>query len=217
MENQTITSVNNTPSEIKKEVTQGAIEISRVYKGEYNKADELTAELKQVVTTKSYYPTKQIRNDKQDNIFGLKDFPGGDEKEFVNNEKRVAWLTVPVGETVESVAQKLAAYPKARLYRVLANRPILTSGQKAAIASPDLEVTESTFANRQAVINPETKDLILDKAGKVQYRAVFFSIDGKPDEDLRTSNPSDYWVSEEIAAKMAEMEGNSHVVAEQRI
>lgn len=210
---QTSTQTSN-QSNVRKNVNEGGINISRVYKGNYNKADEETAELKQVVTTKSYYPTKQVRNDKQDNVYGLDDFSGGGEKEFTNKETRVAWITVPKGETPEKVAEKIAQFPQARLYRVLANKPILTSGQKAAIASPDLEATKDMFAERQAVRNPQDNTLVLDKNGKIQYRSIYFSTQGNEDQDLRTADPSDFWAS---AALNEEMNGGEHIVPDQEI
>ena len=217
MENQANTQAStqtSTKSDVRKNVNEGGINVSRVYKGNYNKADEETAELKQIVTTKSYYPTKQVRNDKQDNVYGLSDFSAGGEKEYTNKETRVAWITVPKGESVEKVTEKLGKFPAARLYRILANKPILTSGQKAAIASPDLDATKDTFADRQAVRNPENNSLVLDKNGKIQYRSIFFSTEGNPDQDLRSADPTDFWAS---TALNEEMNGGEHIVPEQEI
>lgn len=218
MENQAQTQEQtaSTQARIRKNVEQGAIEVSRVYKGDYNKAGEVTAELKQEVTTTSFYPTKQIRNDKQDNIYGLQDFGGTHtEKEYVNKERRVTWITVPEGETPEKVAEKLKAFPNARLYRMLANVPILSDNQKAGIEAG--LTTKEVFAKRQIVRNPETGQIVLDKAGKPQYRAIFFSNDGKSDVDLRDSNPENKWVSEELKAEIDNMEGTEHIVPEQKI
>lgn len=214
---QTGTQANTQPSNVRKDVKEAGINVSRVYDGNYNKADEQTAELKQVVTTKSFYPSKQVRNDKQDNVYGLKDFSAGGEKEFTNKETRVAWLTVPKGETPEKVAEKIAKFPKARLYRMLANKPILTTGQKAAIISPDLDATKDGFAERQAVRNPTDNSLVLDRNGKIQYRVVYFSTEGKDDQDLRSADPSDFWASPALTEEMNGLDDSSHTVEDQVI
>lgn len=195
---------------IRKEVQVGQLTVSRVFENMYQKEGTLTAELRQTVTTKSYYPSKQIANEMQDNIFGQGDF-GFEEQEYTNQEHRVSWIDVPVGTTKEQVEQKLASFGEAGLYRVLSNHPILTSGQVYAINQG--LTTKDAIAESQIVRFPEGAEnaggIALDPNGKPQYRGIFFATkigDGegeKHDIDNRTSDPEDLYVSDAIKIELA--------------
>lgn len=202
---------------IEKIAIAGSITVDSVKKGMYDGDKEETAQLRQVVTLKSKYPKKQIANSHQDNVFGVEDF-GYESLEFENKENRVTWINVPQGSTPVQVAAKLEAFPNARLYRVLSNRPILTDSQKYAI---DNKITTiGVFAASQAVRvpeNDETKEngtagkLALDPSGKIQYRAIFFSKDGKADQDNRKADPADYYATNELEAEFKAMTSDSSV------
>lgn len=200
---------------IRKEISKDGLAVSRVYKSDYQKEGTLTAELRQTVTTKSYYPSKSVANNMQDNIFGQADF-GFEEQEYVNNEKRVAWIDVPEGMSAEQVTAKLASFPEATLYRVLSNHPILTDSQVYAINAG--LTSKDAFAESQIVRFPEGNEnagkLALDSNGKPQYRAVFFSNAAKDDQDMRTEAADDAYVSEAIAA---EINSSSHIVTGQTL
>ena len=193
---------------IRKEVTAEGLLVSRVYSSEWQKEGTLTAELKQSIITKSFYPSKSVSNNMQDNIFGQSDF-GFEEQEFENKETRVAWIDVPNGSTVETIIAKLIQFTNAKLYRVLSNVPILTNNQVYAVDQG--LTTKEKFANSQVVRYPEgamqgnvdvSGKLALDNYGKPQYRAIFFSNDGtKSDKDLRTSDEH-FYASEEIVREM---------------
>jgi hypothetical protein len=202
---------------IRKEVTKQAILVSRVYKSDYQKEGTLTAELKQVVETKSFYPTKSISNSLSDNIFSMAEF-GFREQEYDNKETRVAWIDVPMGTTVEQVTQKIASLPNATLYRVLSNRPKIADTEEYAINSVELDVTLDTFADRQVVRYPignaEAGKIATDINGKVQYRRIAFSTKGIQDVDTRTEDPADYYASATI---QAELQGVSHTIPSQSI
>lgn len=206
--------MSTTNERVRKETTTGPLTVSRVYASEWQKEGTLTAEIKQKVSTKSFYPSKVTSNSLQDNIFGTADF-GFEEQEFENVETRVAWVDVPAGTTIEQVEAKLAAAPKARLYRILSNKPIIADTEQYAIDSPDLDVSLDTFANRQVVRFPENSEnpgaLATDQNGKVQYRRVAFSATGLADQDLRTSEPSDVYLSEEL---QAELQGSTAVTGQ---
>lgn len=190
---------------IRKEVSKSPISVSRVYTSDYQKEGTLTAELKQTVTTKSFYPSKSVANSLQDNIFSMADFKF-EEQEYTNNEVRVAWIDVPVGMTVEQVTAKLQTNPNAGLYRILSNKPIISDTEQYAIDSAELEVNLDTFANRQAVRfpngHPQEGELAFDTNGKIQYRRVAFSVAGIEDKDIRTSEPSDFYASPELEAEI---------------
>jgi len=191
-------------SQVRKEVNVGQLTVSRVFTNMHQKEGTLTAELRQAVETKSFYPSKQIANDMQDNVFAVDDFGFG-EQEFSNTENRVSWIDVPAGTTVEQVTAKLAANPDAGLYRVLSNHPILTSGQVYAINNQI--TTKEAIAESQVVRMPEGSPtpgaLAPDPNGKPQYRGIFFSIDGKDDNDKRTSDVEDFFTTELISSEIA--------------
>lgn len=194
---------------VKKTVSKGTLEISRVHATQWQKEGTLTAEIKQTVTTKSYYPSKSVSNNMQDNPFSTADF-GFSEKEYTSDEKRVAWVDVPLDSTVESVAARLAALPTATICKTLANRPIVTDSQNYAISAG--LTTMDAIADKQVVRypvgHPQAGSLILDPNGKVQYKATFFKNSATEDSDLRTSDPADYYASAAIKVEMVGVAGS---------
>lgn len=199
---------NQANQNIVKQTTKGALVVSRVWKSDYQKEGTLTAELKQTVTTISKYPGKSVSNDLQSNIFGMEEF-GFETKDFTQSRTDVAWIDVPANSTVESVTQKLSEFPTACIYRVMANKPIIHSGQQARLESETSENANNLYnqiANRQ-VLRYSDKDeqnagkLILDNLGKPQYKATFFSNVAKEDADYRTLD-QDYYASPEIHAEL---------------
>jgi len=190
---------------IRKEVSKSAIIVSRIYKSPFQKGGTMTAELKQTITIKSWYPTKSIKNSLQDNIFTMTDF-GFEEKEFVSKEVRVAWIDVPVETTKEQVEAKIASNSNITLYRILSNKPIISDTEQYAINNSDLDVDLNTFANRQAIRYPvgnvNAGELALDNNGKVQYRRIAFSTKNSEDTDMRSSDPANYYVSPELEAEV---------------
>lgn len=189
---------------IKIVVNKYPIEVSEVKVSDFQKAGTMTAILKQTIETISTYPTKSVSNDKQDNIFSIEDFNFDEGESFTSTRTNVAFLDVPEGNTVESVKLKLGNFPNACIYRELANEPILTSGQKYAIKQ-GLK-TMDDFANAQA-IRDSNGVLILDKNGKIQYKAVYFSAQEKDDVDRRTSDDI-FYMSPEL-----ELEYNQAILA----
>lgn len=193
------------PERITKHVTKSGLEVTRVYKSEWQKEDTLTAEIKQTVKTVTAYPSKSVSNNMQDNIFGNEEF-GFESKEFDNVETRVGWIDVPANSTVESVVEKLNKFPNAVLYKVLSNKPILTDAQVYAI-SADL-TTKDIIGDRQVVRYPkghaEEGSLILDNNGKIQYRATFFKTTSIEDIDSRTADMQDVYMTPNVAAEFNE-------------
>lgn len=197
----------NTESRIRKEVSTGQLVVSRVYKSDYQKEGTLTAELKQTITTKSFYPTKAIANSLNGNVFSTSDF-GFTDQEYTSTETRVAWIDVPVNSTVDTVKAKLAQFPEAGLYRIMSNHPIISDTEKYAINSPELNVNVDTFADRQAVRYPDNAEngqggkLAVDTNGKLQYRRVAFSPTKVEDIDQRTAETADYYASASLEAEL---------------
>lgn len=188
---------------IRKETSKGNLEVSRVHATNYQKEGTLTAEIKQTVTTKSYYPSKSVSNNMQDNPFSTADF-GFSEQEYTSDEKRVAWVDVPVGSTIESVIAKLASLPTATIRKILANRPIITDSQNYAITA-GLTSMEA-IADKQAVRfpdnHPQAGQLILHN-GKPQYKATYFRNTATEDQDLRTADPADFYQTSAMRVELA--------------
>lgn len=189
---------------VRKEVSKGALEVSRVYAADYQKEGTLTAEIKQTITTKSYYPSKSVSNNLQDNPFSTSEF-GFSENEYTAQETRVVWVEVPLGSTVEAVAAKLASLPDANIYKMLANKPILSDNQLYAIGAG--LTTKDIIADKQVVRyptgHPQAGQIILDPQGKVQYKATYFKTTAMADQDLRTADVNDYYATPNMNVELA--------------
>lgn len=189
---------------VRKEVSKSGITLDKVSKSDFQKEGTLTAQIRQVITTKSYYPTKKTDSSMQANIFATGDF-GFAEQEFESTETRVAFIPVPENITEEQVKAKLEAAHKsgATIYRVLASRPILDENQKYAIQQG--LTTLDKFANSQVVRYPKSDvanagKIWCDAEGKVQYRKTFFWLTAMDDQDARGT---DHYMSPEIKAELA--------------
>lgn len=191
-------------SRIRKEVNVTPIMVSRVYQASYQKDNTLTAELKQTITTKSYYPTKSVSNELKDNPFSNAQLGIAEGEPYEAKETRVTWIDVPADSTVESVQAKIATLPSANIYKILANKPILSSTQQAGIFAG--LTTTDIIADGQAVRysknHPEAGKLVLNN-GKPQFRVTYFKSEGSPDVDMRTEDPADYYATPAIKAELA--------------
>lgn len=190
-------------NQIRKETTRSAITVDKVEKTMYSKSGIESAQLRQEVKTRTSYPTAKVGSSLEDNLFNVNEF-NISAKDYESSETRIAWIDVPQGTTIEQVTERLKNAPTARIYKILSNNPILHDGQKQAIQS-GLK-TMDDFADSQVVRYPAThptmaNQIILDKNGKVQYRANFFSLTAKDDEDLRTNDDQCY-MSEAIKAEV---------------
>jgi hypothetical protein len=193
-------------SRIRREVNASPIMVSRVYKASYQKDNTLTAELKQTVTTKSYYPTKSVSNELKDNPFSNVQLGITEGEPYVQDEVRVTWIDVPVDSTVESVQAKLATLPNATIYKILANKPILSSSQKAGIDAG--LTTTDIIADGQAVRyskdHPQAGKLILVKdTSKPQFRVTYFKSEGSPDIDMRNADAADFYATPAMQAELS--------------
>lgn len=194
-----------TNPQIRVEKVTAPITLDRVYhSGEFQKPGTKTAQIRQIVTTKSFYPSKKTSSDLQANIFDNKEF-GFEEQEFTSVENRMAWLLVPADMAEEAIKARVAAIANTgHIYRVLSNKPILDENQKYAIAQ-GLR-TMDDFAKTQVSRYPADDaagrggQLILDKAGNVQYRRTFFWKSKIADQDFR--GKGEVYVSPEILAEM---------------
>jgi hypothetical protein len=197
------TTSSNTDNRVRKTVSKGPLEVTRVHATAYQKEGTLTAEIKQTITTKSYYPSKSVSNNMQDNPFSTADF-GFSEQEYTSEERRVAWVDVPVGSTVESVVAKLANLPTATIRKVLANKPIITDSQNYAIGAglTSMEAIADKQVVRYPDNHPQAGQLILNN-GKPQYKATYFKNTAIEDEDLRTADPADFYQTSAMRVELA--------------
>lgn len=188
--------------------TVSAITLDKTYVAQFQKEGTKTAQIRQVVTTDSYYPTKQVSSNMQANIFDTADF-GFEEKHYQNKENRVAWIPVPINATDEQIAAKLVEMTAkgACIYRVLSNRPILDDHQKYAVGVRLNGVTLDTFANPQVLRFPkghaQEGQISLGAGNKVVYRRTFFWNAPMVDSDLRNTDPADFYMSPEIQLELA--------------
>lgn len=181
----------------RKEETFHPIVVSRVYSSKYQKEGTVTAELKQTVDTKSFYLSKSVVSNLQDNPFSNEDFGFG-EQEFETSSIRVSWIDVPADSTEEQVKAKIATLSNARLYRILSNTPILSDRQEYAIAAGT--TTLEIIADGQAVRYPANHathagKLIMDINGKPQYKGVFFKSTTTVDVDRRNGDVAEYYAT----------------------
>jgi hypothetical protein len=196
-----------TATAVRKEVTKTGVTIDKVYVGDFQKEGTKSCQLRQVVKTISYYPSKQIKSNMQDNPFSIVDF-GFAEQQFPNTENRVAWIDVPMAATQDDVLAKLPT--TSCLYRVMSNRPILTNNQAYAI-DEGLRTMDEFAATQIVRYGTESEfagQIVKDENGKPQYRQIFYSNVAKEDSDLRNAVASDYYAS---AAIVAELSGASLV------
>lgn len=181
------------------------INVLQINSTPFNLSTTETAELEQIVTTTTYYPKKKIKSSLQDNPFAEEEFEI-EQLPFKKEELRRVFIDVPKGTTILDFEFRLLSHPKAVIYKILSNYPILTEEEESLIKSESNELTRELFAARQVVRHGEKsktpKKLILDTNGKVQYRRLFLSLTGKEDEDRRNDIPSDMYMTEEIKAEV---------------
>ena len=190
---------------LRKEVTKSLITVDKVEATEFQKEGTKTAQLRQIVKTKSFYQAKQIETNLQDNMFAPADYDETfKEQEFNSTENRVAFINVPEVTSVNDVLSKISEHPEAVLYRILSNHPILTTSQSYAIDEGliTLETISESQIVRYGKDHQQEGQLATDSNDKPQYRAIFYSNVTKADEDLRTVEAEDFYVSESIQEEL---------------
>lgn len=185
---------------IEKITTKSPIQVSRVYKSDFQKEKSLTAELRQEITVVSKYPTASMNNSLNTNLFSNDDF-GIETKNYSSKETRVAFINVPESmDTAEKVQEHLAKFPNLCLYRILSNKPILSAEDIRAIEKGF--ITKDTKANSQIIRYPENSEnagqIALDNMDRPQYRRICISSSQMEDRDERNSEPNDFYMSAEI-------------------
>lgn len=109
---------------------------------------------------------------------------------FENVETRYALIQVPKDVTKAKVQQKLDSHPECCIFKTLSNHPILTEVDEYVIEKG--YKTLAQFVREQIVIYGENHEksgkAVLDKNGNIQFRRCGFSINYKPDVDLRSND-----------------------------
>lgn len=216
-----MTNQTTVPQGIQRIESKGAITLDNIKPSQFKvdlqgNAKALSAQIRQIFTVVSKYPSMKIDSDMQDNLFSALEF-GATTQDFTSKEQRVAWIDVPLKTTEDEMKAKLVAANTAGavIYKVLSNAPIFDSNQKAGINAG--LTTEDILANSQAIRYPvghsQEGQLIKDKRSNVQYRRTFFS--SKPHADIDVRDGVDVYVTPEIEAELkgaSIMEGQSLIV-----
>lgn len=116
---------------------------------------------------------------KGNSLFSAGEFGPG--KDF--SEKRVTWLNVPGGTTIEQVQERLNALDSPTLVRTLGLKPILSNDQIIAMEKGINTKTWEQYAEN-FVRTSDTGTPVLF-AGHQQYRAIHFSDSFAEDNDNR--------------------------------
>ena len=133
------------------------------------------------------YPSKKVGNSHQSALAPLSAF-GLPESSYT--QERVVWIDVPKSWGITEVEQSLKALPKARIYRVLSFEPILTDSDYSWMETLSEDERVEFLENKkekQAVVDQASGELVT-RNGKQLYRRLFFSADGRPDEDYARTN-----------------------------
>lgn len=164
------------------EVSFGPIIIDNVGPGLNPKKHR--AQIRQEVTKK--YPAIRTHDSLSDALFAIEDFSVQmDANTFI--EKRVTWVDIPVGATIEQVKAKLDAIPGARLVRYLSLNPIISAEQEGAITKGLNSLTLEKVAANQVVMNAQDEKNLepVYYRDTLQYRVIKFKTTPEADVDTR--------------------------------
>lgn len=178
------------PTGVERIESKGTITLDNIKPSPFKPAFDV-AQIRQIYSVLSKYPSAKVESNMNQGLFSKEEF-GLTTQDFNATENRVAWILVPKGTTPDAFIAKLAALPESTIYKVLHNEPVLDDNQLAGVAQGF--TTVDIIADKQAVRYQATTEndakgltgkLILDKAGKVQYRRTFFWRTPHPDIDAR--------------------------------
>lgn len=159
--------------------------------------DKFRVQLRQVV--KTTYPKARGNALFQSAEFG----PGQDF-----DEKRVTWLNVPEGTTVEQIVERLNTLENPTLVRTLGLKPILSESQLTAMQKGINTKTWEQYAENY--VRNGNEGLAVKFQGRLQYRAIYFSDTFVTDNDNRITDLQELQAAEAIAAQR-EANGSSAV------
>lgn len=186
----------------------GPVTVDNVKEALANQKGEITkhrAQLRQELY--KTYPSGKAHDSMTDPLFALEEFGFTEGNKYT--EKRVTWIDVPIGTTMEEVKKRIDACPSPRLVRHLSLNPILTSEQAQAIQNGIISL-ETIAANQ--VVRDQDENPVPYK-GYLQYRVVKFSAQERPDIDTREKDYADF--SAKGVEKPFQMASATSVLAKQ--
>lgn len=120
------------------------------------------------------------------------------ESTYIFSKIYTAYDTVPKDTTLEQVQEMVDSRNTACIYVILSNHPIAFNS-KAALTVEEIEKQLLVYDYPED--DHKKGDLILDFAGKPQYKKSIFSLQEKYDVDLRTKSAEDYSLPEILKKK----------------
>ena len=189
---------------VRKEVIDQPIVVSKIYKATYQTEGTMTAELKQTVITKNFYPTKSVSNELKDSLFSVAELGIPEGEPFESTETRVTWNDVPLDATIKSVTEQLKSFPEARIYKMLSNQPIISSSQQAAIDQglTSLEKIADQQAVRYPLSNEKSGQLVISN-GKPFFRVTYLSLTNEKDTDTRDANQENVFMTAKMRQELS--------------
>lgn len=155
----------------------GPISVDKVEPHQF-KDNVWQAQLRQEVT--SIYPAARAHNSLSDGLFEAGDF--GDGQSYV--EKRVTWVPVKVGTTLEQVQELIRQNSDAVLHKTLSMDPILSEEQINAIETGLSEMTYDDY--REKFVRDSENNPVL-YGNKNFYRSINFKKTFVADTDKRSA------------------------------
>lgn len=183
----------------KTETSISPITVDRVYAAERQKEGFLTAQIRQVITTKASYAEKKVSSNLRDSLYSNEELEIKSDP-YLSYDNRVDFIQVKIDSTVESVQKDLDKAYKAGacIYKILSSEPVIDDNQQSGVDRGLM--TMDQYANKYVARKPSKDgvkgDIILDVHGLPFYRRTFYSNTPKADQDLR--DPSKSYMSPEI-------------------
>lgn len=169
-------------------VLREPIKAVRVIKNHYNNGVKRLCLLEQKVTEIYQYPKKSTLLSK--NLFSDSELGKYEEKKY--NKLFTVLIEMPDNVSIIDIQARLDAHPKANIFKVLSNHPILNRNEKEMLLKGILEYDDK--AMKQIIRYRNGRGLILDRYGKPQYFSTYLSLSGQENIDIRTSIPTDYYI-----------------------
>lgn len=192
-------------NKIERRVEYSKIVVEKVEDHEY-KEDRMSAQLRQVVTKITKYP--DTPNDKHDSLMSS----SSTGKQFEESKKRVCWVDVDKGSTIESVQKVIDSFENPCIYQIVSHdvTDCLTEGHIYQINNPDTNLTLDKMKESKLLRDKHDQPIL--KNGRNIYIARYFSKDMKEDENyLINSNQTS--IEKNASVVEVEIPGSENDVA----
>lgn len=158
--------------------TYGPITVDHVEPSQFND-EKWQAQVRQLVTT--MYPAQRNHDSLSDGLFEPDAF--GEGQDFP--EKRVTWIPVPAGTSVEDVKTLLAQVPEACIQKTLSLEPILSDEQINAMSNGLSDMTMDGY--KEKCVKDTNDNIVLYADAAPFYRSTKFKLTFEEDVDLRSA------------------------------